>query len=272
MIQNNTPLCACGCEQQVERSSRSVNSWNKFIHGHHAKGRKKSLDEKRRIGEKNTINMKRYMKAHPDVAKKRNEQMLQAHTPEMTERRIEATKHAYASMTLEEKETFSVHAKKLWSENREMMDEAHHKASETFKDRSAAGEYDFETRNANLSKSITQKYLDGGFAWSKGEYTSTKTFKKIYYRSAWELQYAQKLDSDENVSSWEYEFDALPYMLDESQRHYVPDFLVTYVDNHQEFVEIKPQALRETKMNQAKRDVAHAYCLQRNIQYVEWAP
>jgi len=32
------PLCACGCGQKVKKSKIKPYNWNKFIHGHNAKG------------------------------------------------------------------------------------------------------------------------------------------------------------------------------------------------------------------------------------------
>jgi len=150
------------------------------------------------------------------------------------------------------------------------MDEARVRAASTFKERAAQGLYDFATRNENLSKSITQLYLDGGFQWCVGDYTSFKTGETIFYRSSWELEYAKLLDADESVTTWEYEPFSIKYTLGTKQRSYLPDFLVTYSDGTKELVEVKPPSLESTRANQAKRLAALDLCNTNGWHYASW--
>lgn len=262
------PTCKCGCGQ--------VTSWNvalkgyaDFVGGHHAWGRQKSDDEKRKIGDRNRENMKRFMTNNPDIAKLRNEQMLAAHTPEMTQARLQATRRAYANMTLEDKAQFSIQTKKRWDEGQ--MVESRIKATQTFKQRSRDGEYDFSERNKKLSEAITQKYLDGKWKFVKGTYISTKTNKVCYYRSSWELQLMHKLDEDIEVSDWHSENISIPYEWAGAIHRYVPDFLVNR-GNDVILIEVKPQSLRDLERNRCKREAAQAYCKQRGWLYQEWSP
>lgn len=264
-----SPKCRCGCGEETSWNVQ-LKDFAEHVLGHHAWGRKKSDDEKRRIGEKNSINMKRYLKENPDIAKQRIDHARSLITPESEARRIETLHNTYASMSEQQKKEFSDHGKALWQSG--IMDAARVKAAETFKQRNINGEYDFTQRNENLSKSISQKYLDGGFEWSKGKYTSTKTNKECYYRSSWELTYMQSLDSDVDVVSWESEFVRIPYKLDDNNRFYVPDFHVVKIDGSNLLVEIKPHDLRNHPMNIAKRIAAIAYCKAMGWTYAQWSP
>lgn len=259
--------CECGCDQNV---SEGKNGWNRFIHGHHAKGRKKSEEEKRKIGEKNSINMKRYYEANPDEARKKINKMNLTHDAEFHIRRIEATKKAYELMSTEDKQKFSDHAKKLWEDG--SLREARGKAAQTFKQRSKEGKYDFESRNDKISESIANRYRSGGFEWSKGKYVSAKTGVVCHYRSSWEKLMMEELDSNPNVKTWEYEFASIKYELDEKSRRYIPDFHAVLFDSTHVLIEVKPESLRKSKMNKAKRQSAVKYCAQRGWIYQEWEP
>lgn len=263
------PTCKCRCGQ--------VTSWNvalkdyaEFIHGHHAFGRRKSDEEKRKIGNKNSENMKRYYRENPDIAVKRiskmNAVVCQSH---MVVKRIEATRRAYANMTLEDKAQFSIQTKKRWDEGQ--MVESRIKAAQTFKQRSRDGEYDFTERNQKLSEVITQKYLDGKWKFVKGTYISTKTNKVCYYRSSWELQLMHKLDEDGDVSDWHSENISIPYEWAGAIHRYVPDFLVNR-GNDVLLIEVKPQSLRDLERNRCKREAAQVYCKERGWLYQEWSP
>jgi hypothetical protein len=261
------PLCACGCGGE--------NNWNvalkdftKFVHGHHAHGRVKSEDEKRKIGEKNSVNMKEWMSRHPDVARKRVQQMADNRTPETEERRIKSVCKTYEDMTPEDKEMFSDRAKKLWDIG--VLSDAHSKATETFKRRSLNGEYDFVTRNDKISATVTQRYLDGGFEWCEGQYSSTKTGKVCNYRSSWELHLMKMIDKDPRVETWSYEPLSIPYILEGKSKRYIPDFHIVSSTGKDYLVEVKPSNLTQTSMNSAKRDAAQLFCEKLGWTYVEW--
>lgn len=93
---NIEPTCKCGCGEKTAWNIASK-GYAEFILGHHAWGRKKSDDEKRRIGEKNSENMKRYMQNHPDVAKQRGLILSLGLTLEARERGIAGMKRFWSS-------------------------------------------------------------------------------------------------------------------------------------------------------------------------------
>ena len=246
-----------------------MRKYTSFIKGHSFKGRTKTEDEKRRIGEKNRVNMKNWMARHPDVAARRVIDLNSNRTPEFEARRTAASNKTYASMTPEDKQKFSNHTKKLWNEG--ILVEAHIKASETFKERFALGQYDFTERNDKISATITQRYLDGGFEWSTGQYTSTKTGVLCNYRSSWELELMTILDGDDRIESWRYEPISIPYVIDGKTRRYVPDFHAVTRTGEDMMIEVKPLTLSDTEVNSSKRDAALDFCTRNGWTYFEWS-
>lgn len=266
------PSCACGCN--------TLTGWNVaakdfacYASDHGGKstlGRARTTEEKLAIGTKNAINTKSYFKDNPDAMMRQVNLMLNALTPDVVSKRIESVREVYRNLTNEQRQRFRDHTTSLWQDQRPLMNAAHVKASTTFKERASRGVYDFTTRNENLSKAITKLYLEGGFKWSIGEYTSSKTGEIIFYRSSWELKYAQLLDEDTTVLSWEYEPFAIKYIIGKKQRNYVPDFLVSYTDGTKELVEVKPFALEGTNVNRAKRLSALELCNKNGWSYASW--
>lgn len=91
------PTCKCGCGQKTAWNVASK-GYAEFVLGHHAWGRKKSDDEKRRIGEKNAANIKRYMQEHPDVAREKAWKMTVAGmNDESNRKRAESSKRFWSS-------------------------------------------------------------------------------------------------------------------------------------------------------------------------------
>lgn len=125
-----------------------------------------------------------------------------------------------------------------------------------------------------ISVIVADKMVAG--TWSppstgfKGEhFTGIKNGgKQIYLRSSYESIYVRILEADIDVLSWEYEPMRLPYLFKGSIRNYVPDFLVTYVDDLSFLVEVKPSLLVDNEQNTAKRLVAEAWCQLNNVGYL----
>jgi len=263
------PKCQCGCGNETSWNV-ALKDYTKFVHGHHAYGRIKSDDEKRRIGEKNSINMKNYYDEHPELRALKNQQLRSGITSESEVRRINSTKTTYSEMSSEDKQKFSEHSKSLWKTG-DIMKLASIKGGKTYHQRFLNGEYNNVERNIKISNTISQKYVDGSWKFSKGSYTSTKTGKACYYRSSWELQMMKELDVDSDVIDWESEFTSIPYIYNNAQHRYIPDFHVTRLSEH-ELIEVKPLTLRSTERNIAKRNAAISFCKQNGWSYSEWEP
>jgi hypothetical protein len=264
------PNCACGCGGQPAWNV-ALKDYAAYVHGHHMTGREQPAETRRKIGEKNAVNMKRFMDANPEFARAKGIQLRAARTPESELRRLEATRTTYAAMSVDDKRQFSDHAKELWQDG--TLKEAHDKASTTWKKRYDAGEYDFTERNERLSQSITQKYLDGGFEWSRGSYTSPKTGETMHYRSSWELEFARLLDEDSDVIGWRYEPFSIGYVHEGVERRYVPDFFVqSSITPEFLLVEVKPQSLQDAGINGAKSLAARQRCHENGWTYRTWSP
>lgn len=80
-----SPVCNCGCGKIVTWH-QSTKRFNEYVHGHHAQFRRKTDSEKAKIGQANSVNMKRYMKEHPDVVKQKISQLMSGRTNETYEK------------------------------------------------------------------------------------------------------------------------------------------------------------------------------------------
>lgn len=267
------PTCLCGCGI-ITGWNVAAKDYARYAVDHGGKstiGRARTNEEKRSIGAKNAINTKNYFDKNPEAMMRQVRSMHNAVTADVITRRINSTREAYQNLSDEHRQWFRDHAAALWRKRRPMMEAARTKALSTFRERLANGQYDFTTRNENLSKAITNLYLDGGFCWSVGEYTSAKTGETIFYRSSWELEYAKILDADTTVATWQYEPLAIEYIYKSKVKRYLPDFLVCYTDGTKELVEVKPKELVTNDVNQAKRNAAIKVCNDNGWQYVFWS-
>lgn len=114
------PTCKCECGQKTSWNVASK-GYAEFALGHHAWGRKKSDDEKRRIGEKNSVNMKQYMKEHPEVAKLKGAQLTTGNTVESKTLAIRNMKRFWSSDSVlirQRRDEASLHAVVLLEENK----------------------------------------------------------------------------------------------------------------------------------------------------------
>lgn len=126
--------------------------------------------------------------------------------------------------------------------------------------------------------------------WAKSFYTPINPQKyvgkgKIVARSSWELHMMQFLDNHPGVEAWASEGMRIPYKNPFTGKvtHYVPDFMVQYVDKqgkqHVELLEIKPDGQTHLEMargekdkaaialNYAKWSSAHAFAKEHNMTF-----
>jgi hypothetical protein len=270
---NHIPKCKCGCDKLC-RWNVSSRDFNIFFHGHHAHGRKKSDEEKKKIGLKNSINMKTYFAKNPDKKEAHIKNLRAGVTPESENRRISSTKKAYSLMSESDKQKFVIHAKNLWVDQREKMFDGARKGGAKFKKRYANNEFDFVERNKKLSIAISKKYVEGGFCWSSGEYIPMKCSNRSIcaYRSSWELEFMKLLDGHRLIKSWEYEPFFLRYTFENVNRRYIPDFVITTIHNEKYMIEVKPISLQCTGKTDEKRKAAVNFCEQHQIEkFLFWS-
>jgi hypothetical protein len=73
----------------------------------------------------------------------------------------------------------------------------------------------------------------------------------------------QWLDTEPSVLNYAYEVMKIPYLSNVrtgKMRNYFPDLLVSYVDGHQELIEIKPSRKVKQATNVKKAKAAQVWC------------
>ncbi len=104
-----------------------------------------------------------------------------------------------------------------------------------------------------------------------GVHISPKSGQECKYRSGWELEFMKWLDAEDNVVTYRYEDVAIPYVSNVRTGktcRYFPDFLVTYRNESQVLIEIKP-AKRVPQANvQKKLKAAEVWCREHQVTLV----
>lgn len=100
-----------------------------------------------------------------------------------------------------------------------------------------------------------------GLKTYNGSVVVTKKGGTLTTKSSYETRYCKILDDDPNVVSFAYETLIIPYYWNKLRRHYVPDFVVKFVDGSFCIVEIKPSKLLKDPRNMAKFKAARANIL-----------
>ena len=104
------------------------------------------------------------------------------------------------------------------------------------------------------------------------------------WRSSWELQFMRLCDNHDSVLYWSSESHRVPYVnpLSGKITHYVPDFLIVYVDaqgkQHAEMIEIKPSSQKmggasgvydkiQATINESKWSAAGQFCKANGLKF-----
>lgn len=104
--------------------------------------------------------------------------------------------------------------------------------------------------------------------FKKGKFYSNKNQNEIYYDSSWELQAYKILEQISLVKSYSRCKFSIDYKYEDSSIHkYIPDILVTYIDNRQEVVEIKPEYKLQELNTKLKIEALKNYCTNNNMGY-----
>jgi len=110
----------------------------------------------------------------------------------------------------------------------------------------------------NMSKIISEKYLNGGYYNTKLKYNSIKLNREIYTMSSYEFKFAVILDLLESVEYYKYQ----PFYLkdEKTNKRYIPDFL--FIMNGQKYlVEIdKYVGYKQSHGYNWKLKLAQNYC------------
>lgn len=237
------PVCKCGCGYKTRYVQFSFKEFHK---GHNAnrKGIKLSNEQIEKLSE---IGKKRVAENPKWFTENMLNAQISCHS-EAAERKRTKTLQIYWSKE-------DNHIKKSTSAKKTYVDhpELREKTSQHFKQWHANLTEEEKQERYNddwkdkISESITNKYLDGGFEWSRGTFFSTKMKETFYYRSSWELRYMKELDQDSSVISWIYEPFWVPYSKDGDKHRHIPDFVIEYLDGHKEIHEVGVKKLKEEK-------------------------
>ena len=128
------------------------------------------------------------------------------------------------------------------------------------------------------SRTRSQNFVDGKYQWKtwcEGRHVDTVKAGRVWVRSSWEFQAALKLDSDPSVVTFAVEPCKIPYQRWEGERfhtrHYVPDFLATFVDGKRKLIEVKPKCHLKAAINEAKFAAARERCAQEGWEFEVWS-
>lgn len=263
----NSQKCACGCGKDVAVNAAS-RKFNKYVHGHHMRGRIPSEETRRKIGEKNSVNTKEFLAVHPEEVARRSAAMQSGRNEETEARRIEASNEWKRSDA--GRATASRRVKKLWTDDRQKMMDAVKKAGQTSHEGFTSGRLiRTEEQKDKISAAITQKYLDGGFQWSRGKHISPKLLGRpfAYYRSSWELRHMREMDADPAVISYQYEPHVIYYEWQGRRRRYVPDFLVSFSDGRVELQEVGVKAVKDLARSVEKLEAGKQWAEEENCSF-----
>ena len=233
------PTCSCGCGERVNFFG---GKFTKNVGSHGVIGTKRSEETRRKISEI-----------------QRGRKLSEEHKNKIAAG-VQSRYNAEDSSVMRQKIS-EIHKGKSLSQNHR------NKLSEDRKQKIASGE--IVINRDKISQAITQRYLDGGFEWSTGQYISMKTGKTCNYRSSWEHELMILLDGDSRIDTWSYEPLSIPYILEGETRRYIPDFLVVF-EGRDYLLEVKPSSLTDIPINTAKRAAAVVFCQKNGWKYGEW--
>lgn len=116
-----------------------------------------------------------------------------------------------------------------------------------------------------------KRTVSGYLLSMKGTHFSPKVPKGvIYYQSSYEQKAFEVLDGDASVVSYERAHIAIPYEVDGELHHYVPDILVTYIDETKKIIEVKPKSMVDRIENQRKAVAGILYAADHGMAYKIW--
>lgn len=102
--------------------------------------------------------------------------------------------------------------------------------------------------------------LKNNYTGRKNSFVSKKAGKTFELRSMLERRYADFLEHEKMVSTYDYERISISYVDTTGRvRSYTPDFLVIYVNSAVRLIEVKPKKFVDTDEVQCKKIGAEAF-------------
>ena len=125
-----------------------------------------------------------------------------------------------------------------------------------------------QARAAKISATIKAQYASGKklpyYKNSSGGWTLTRKGGQFYFKSSWELTFAQLLDSAGMVAKFKYEPFRIPYTYYGKQHMYFPDFWIKLKDGREFVIELKGVV---TAKDRSKFRAAVQWCTARGMDF-----
>lgn len=97
-------------------------------------------------------------------------------------------------------------------------------------------------------------------SFREGYFESNKMKKVMHYRSGYECDVFECLESLNEIAAYDSESLKIPYIWNGEPHNYIPDIFVQFVDGRRELWEIKPANQTSDPQNQAKWASAKKFC------------
>lgn len=232
-------LCECGCGQEVTIYRAKP---RKFISGHNFRGKKNPKTSIALLGHivseksREKISIGHVGKVLSEETKKKLSLLnMGSNNPNFGHTGENCPNHLFGKQHLKKtKNKMSIAHRQLWTE-------------------------------PEYQKMMLKSFSKGGNI--QGIFHSVKNSKDVSYRSSYELKFMQQLESDFDVASYQYEEVYIPYEINGEERFTIPDFLVTFVDGHQELVEVKSEWCLEDKKVQLKLAAMRNYAREQSWKF-----
>ena len=123
-----------------------------------------------------------------------------------------------------------------------------------------------------ISDAISQVYLNGFRPKSSYDdgWVKTRLGEDVYCRSSYEKQAVNLLNSYESVLTIKAEALRISYTIEGVRRFYIPDFLVSTIEDDLYLIEVKPKSQVDEKENQIKFAAAREYAKKHNMIFLIW--
>lgn len=246
-VKSECDFCECGCKKRVRLPGQ------RFIHNHHIK----------------------YLKTYENGAKYLRS--LKGKTWEEVHGKKKAKKMKKAMSKVHKGKKTSPELSALWSSHRKSSGNPFYGKSHLDETKEVIRKAQVETHltdehKERVSEGLAKAYAEGRRSVNRnkhyqGEFYSQKNGEYVSYRSSYELYAYQILEQLSKVAFYEVEPFAIKYSIDGKKRHYIPDILVTYTDDSQELMEVKPRNFINAKMNKAKFKAAKKFCKNEDIDF-----
>jgi len=102
----------------------------------------------------------------------------------------------------------------------------------------------------------------------EGYFLSSKNGKEMHYRSGYEVEVYECLESMPDVIKYDVEPFKVDYIFDGEKHEYNPDISLLFLDGHVEIWEIKPANQTQLPKNHAKWSACQQHCESRGWQFV----